>query len=218
MISQHSLQADIDAVVEQANEVQPLTGELALAVAFWVHGQRMIIEASNSETSQLLRDLALRPALESLLRANAIARDPETVVAIAGGSLGPRGRGRWFGKNGFLRTDEDRHEAHQGSLRDWSEALGVDDVGRIAFSEDLLRVGIGDDLWLAIESARQQLSHLQIHPSIDALRIYFDDGDPPRLTATQTPPPLAQDTVATLGEVANLARAAVIRLIRESST
>lgn len=137
----------VEAMVRQANGAQPLTGELALAVSYWVHAQHLIREASRPQTSQLLRDLALRPALESLLRAHAIARDPLTVAAIVSESVGPRGRGRWFAKRGFLRTDDARRAAYEESLRDWSEALGVDDMADISFKDSVLRIGIEDRLW-----------------------------------------------------------------------
>lgn len=218
MLDRKKRHETVEAMVQQANDVQPLTGELAIAVAYWVHAQHLIMEASDPQTNQLLRDLALRPALESLLRAHAIARDPQTVAAIVSESVGPWGRGRWFAKKGFLRADDDRRAAHQESMRDWSEALSVGDVAEISFNDSVLQIGIEDRLWEKVESARQQLSHLQIHPSIDAIRVYLDSGPPPRLVAEAKALPLAQQTVATIAEVAALADEAVSEYVTKSTS
>lgn len=210
------LRAEIDRMVKEANKAEPLTGELALAVAFWIHGQRLLIEAVNPDASQLLRDLALRPALESLLRANAIACYPESVAEIVKRDVGGLGRGRWFGKSGFLSSDDRRRAAYEASLREWAEALAVDDVQDIDDSGGVWRRGIDEKLWVEVESARQQLSHLQIHPSIDAIRVYLTSETPPRLVASPEEFMLSQQTLAVVGQIADIALASVSEFVENS--
>lgn len=204
-----AIKTDLDDLVQKVNQLDRLSPSTVIATAYFVHGSRLLIDAADDSASDASRAVLLRPVLESFLRAHALARDPDLLGPLVAQSWEGRGVGRWFGKGGYLRDDEYRRAQYDAAKQQWSDILGVDDLKSFDFSPEMLSSKVDGDLWNRLETARQQLSHLQQHVPIQTVEAYLEHNGNHRLLSQPRTAMVSAATLEAISELAGLASTSI---------